>query len=82
MTKAQATTGRKEVWTYTAVVLVAGLRYALADATTDGLWLQVAALLASATRPRGGAGLRRPHRSAWRAGSSHAETRMWNRWQI
>jgi hypothetical protein len=44
-TKAQATTGRKEVWTYTAVVLVAGLRYALADATTDGLWLQVAALL-------------------------------------
>jgi hypothetical protein len=44
-TKAQATTGRKEVWTYTAVVLVAGLRYALADATTDGLWLQVSALL-------------------------------------
>jgi hypothetical protein len=44
-TKAQATTGRKEVWTYTAVVLVAGLRYALADATTDGLWLQVGALL-------------------------------------
>ena len=43
--KAQATTGRKEVWTYTAVVLVAGLRYALADATTDGLWLQVSALL-------------------------------------
>ena len=33
------------MWTYTAVVLVAGLRYALADATTDGLWLQVAALL-------------------------------------
>lgn len=44
-TEARATTGRKEVWTYTAVVLVAGLRYALADATTDGLWLQVAALL-------------------------------------
>ena len=44
-TKAQKSTGRKEVWTYTAVVLVAGLRYALADATTDGLWLQVAALL-------------------------------------
>ena len=43
--KAQNATGRKEVWTYTAVVLVAGLRYALADATTDGLWLQVAALL-------------------------------------
>jgi hypothetical protein len=44
-TKAQPSTGRKEVWTYTAVVLVAGLRYALADASTDGLWLQVAALL-------------------------------------
>src|SRR5262249_23323183 len=44
-TKAQATTGRKEIWTYTAVVLVAGLRDALADATTDGLWLQVSALL-------------------------------------
>ena len=34
-----------EIWTYTAVVLVAGLRYALADATTEGLWLQVSALL-------------------------------------
>jgi hypothetical protein len=44
-TKAQSSTGRKEIWTYTAVVLVAGLRYALADATTEGLWLQVAALL-------------------------------------
>jgi hypothetical protein len=44
-TKAQPSTGRKEVWTYTAVVLVAGLRYAFADATTEGLWLQVAALL-------------------------------------
>jgi hypothetical protein len=44
-TKAQPTTGRKEVWTYTAVVLVAGLRYAFADATTEGLWLQVGALL-------------------------------------
>jgi hypothetical protein len=44
-TKAQAATGRKEIWTYTAVVLVAGLRYALADATTDGLWFQVSALL-------------------------------------
>jgi hypothetical protein len=44
-TKAQATTGRKEVWTYTAVVLVAGLRYAFADAMAEGLWLQVAALL-------------------------------------
>jgi len=44
-TKAQPSTGRKEIWTYTAVVLVAGLRYALADATAGGLWLQVAALL-------------------------------------
>jgi hypothetical protein len=44
-TKAQPTTGRKEVWTYTAVVLVAGLRYALAEATAEGLWLQVGALL-------------------------------------
>lgn len=44
-TKAQPSTGRKEVWTYTAVVLVAGLRYAIAEATTEGLWLQVSALL-------------------------------------
>jgi hypothetical protein len=44
-TKAQATTGRKEVWTYTAMVLVAGLRHACADATAEGLWLQVSALL-------------------------------------
>jgi hypothetical protein len=44
-TKAQPTTGRKEIWTYTTVVLVAGLRYAFADATMDGLWLQVSALL-------------------------------------
>jgi hypothetical protein len=44
-TKAQPATGRKEIWTYTAVVLVAGLRYALADASTEGLWLQVSALL-------------------------------------
>ena len=53
-TKAQATTGRKEIWTYTAVVLVAGLRYALADATTDGLWLQVSALLWELEVLRGG----------------------------
>jgi Uncharacterised protein family (UPF0236) len=33
------------VWTYTAVVLVAGWRYALAEATPEGLWLQVSALL-------------------------------------
>ena len=44
-TKAQPSTGRKEVWTYTAVVLVAGLRYAFAEATPEGLWLQVSALL-------------------------------------
>jgi hypothetical protein len=44
-TKAQPSTGRQEIWTDTAVVLVAGLRYALADATTEGLWVQVAALL-------------------------------------
>jgi hypothetical protein len=44
-TKAQATTGRKEVWTYTAVVLVAGLQYAFAEATAEGLWWQVSALL-------------------------------------
>ena len=44
-TKAQPSTGRKEVWTYTAMVLVAGLRYAFAEATEEGLWLQVSALL-------------------------------------
>jgi hypothetical protein len=44
-TKAQPSTGRKEVWTYTAVVLVAGWRYAFAEATAEGLWIQVGALL-------------------------------------
>jgi hypothetical protein len=44
-TKAQPSTGRKEIWTYTAVLLVAGLRYAVADAEPEGLWLQVSALL-------------------------------------
>jgi hypothetical protein len=44
-TKAPPSTGRKEVWTDTAVVLVAGLRYAPAGATPAGLWLQVSALL-------------------------------------
>jgi hypothetical protein len=44
-TKAQPSTGRKEVWTFTAVVLAAGLRYAFAEATAEGLWLQVSALL-------------------------------------
>jgi hypothetical protein len=44
-TRAQLSSGRKEVWTYTAVVLVAGLRYAFAEATAEGLWLQVSASL-------------------------------------
>jgi hypothetical protein len=44
-TKAQPSTGRKEVRTFTAVVLAAGLRYAFAEATAEGLWLQVSALL-------------------------------------
>jgi hypothetical protein len=44
-TKAQASTGRKEVWTYTAVVLVAGLRYVFAEDTAEHLWVQVSALL-------------------------------------
>jgi hypothetical protein len=44
-TKAQPATGRKEVWIFTAVVLVAGLQYALAESTAEGLWFQVAALL-------------------------------------
>jgi hypothetical protein len=44
-TKAQPGTGRKEVWTSTAVVMLAGWRYALAEATAEGLWLQVGALL-------------------------------------
>jgi hypothetical protein len=44
-TKAQPSTGRKEVWTYTAVVLVSGLQYAFAEATAEGLWVQVGALL-------------------------------------
>src|SRR5512135_2530640 len=44
-TKAQSSTGRQEVWTYTAVVLVAGWRSAFAEATAEGLWFQVSALL-------------------------------------
>ncbi len=44
-TKAQPSTGRKEVSMYTTVVLVAELRYAFAEATAEGLWLQVTALL-------------------------------------
>src|SRR3954471_22349547 len=44
-TKAQPSSGRKEVRTDTAVVLVAGLRYRLAEATAEGLWLPVSASL-------------------------------------
>ena len=44
-TKAPSTTGRKAVWTSTAVVLVAGWHSAWAEATAEGLGLQVAALL-------------------------------------
>jgi hypothetical protein len=44
-TRAQPSSGRKEVWTSTAVVLVAGLRYCFAEATAEGLWLPVSALL-------------------------------------
>ena len=44
-TKAQPSTGRKEVWTFTAVVLVEGVQYAFAEGTAEGLWFQVAALL-------------------------------------
>jgi hypothetical protein len=44
-TKAQPSSGRKEVRTHTAVVLVVGLRSAFAEATAGGPWLQVSALL-------------------------------------
>jgi len=44
-TKAQPSTGREEVWTYTPVVLVAGLRQLFAEATAEGLWMQAGALL-------------------------------------
>jgi hypothetical protein len=53
VTRAQATADRKRVWTYTAVVMVEGLRYAFAEATADGLWLQVGALLMELGVPRG-----------------------------
>ena len=52
-TKAQPSTGRKEIWTYTAVVLVAGMRYTQVDATPEGLWRQVSALLMELGVPRG-----------------------------
>jgi hypothetical protein len=44
-TKAQPSTGRKQLWTYTALVLVGGLQYLLADGTTEGLFEQRAGLL-------------------------------------
>jgi hypothetical protein len=53
-TRAQPSSGRKEVWTYTAVVLVAGLRYCFAEATAEGLWLQVSAVLLELGVPCGG----------------------------
>lgn len=53
VTRAQATTGRKTVWTYTAVVMVAEFRYAIAEATAEGLWLEVGALLIELGVPRG-----------------------------
>ncbi len=36
-TKAQPSSGRKEVWTYTAVVMVAGWRYGLVEATAEAV---------------------------------------------
>ena len=44
-TKAQPSTGRKQLWTYTALVLVGGLQYLLADGTAKGLFEQLAGLL-------------------------------------
>ena len=54
-TKAQPSTGRKEIWTYTAVLLVAGLRYAVGGRDDRGA--VVAGLGAAA---RAGCGQRRP----------------------
>src|SRR5262249_36410252 len=44
-TKAQPTTGRKQILTYTALVLVGGLQYLLADGSAEGLFEQLAGLL-------------------------------------
>jgi hypothetical protein len=44
-TKAQPHTDRKEVWMFTAVVLMAGGRYVLVDATKEGRFEQLAAVL-------------------------------------
>ena len=45
-TKAQPHTARKEVWTFTAVVLVAGCAHLLSEASPADLWWRVGALLA------------------------------------
>jgi hypothetical protein len=52
-TKAQATTGRKQLLTFTGLVLVAGLQYLLADATAEGLFEQLAGLLCRLDVPDG-----------------------------
>jgi hypothetical protein len=44
-TKAQATTGRKQLLTFTGLVLVGGLQYFVAYATAEGLFEQLAGLL-------------------------------------
>jgi hypothetical protein len=43
--KAQACTGRKEVWVYTAVIMTAAATRRFAARSTDSLWLQVGAWL-------------------------------------
>jgi hypothetical protein len=44
-TKAQPHTGRKEIWAFTAVVMIAGWSHLLVDNAQEGLYRQVAALL-------------------------------------
>jgi hypothetical protein len=44
-TKAQPQTGRKELWAFTAVVMLAGWCHRLVDRTQEGLFLQLAAVL-------------------------------------
>ena len=55
-TKAQAHTGRREIWAFTAVVMLAGWSHLLVDDTQAGLSRQLAALL----RRMGAAAGRRP----------------------
>jgi hypothetical protein len=69
-TKAQPSSGRKEVWTDTAVVLVAGLRYCFAAATVEGRWLHVGALLLEF-------GVLRGERPLWVLGDGAAWIRTW-----